>query len=145
MQPSKRRLLLALASGLGAPVVCTAQSGRKPHIGYLSPGTVPRYDNAFLEGLQEQHLLLPGEIARYDDPSWRALIQRGRFDGKRVRIDIRASAKDYPTSATELARDLVRQGVDVLYGLLLNDPELEGTSGVARGNCPRAVPSRLSA
>src|SRR5262245_18617560 len=77
---------------LWAPLAAHAQQSAKvPRLGYISPGDVPPYDNAFLQGLQEQGYILPGEIPRYDDAFWRGLVKRGYFEGQRIRIDIRAT------------------------------------------------------
>ena len=112
-----RRPFLALLGGLLiAPGRLTAQSPAIiPYIGYLSPGDVPRYDNAFLQGLQEEGYIVPDEIGRYDAAFWKSLVKRGSFSGKRIRIEIRASAENFPQSAAALAADLVQKKVDLLY------------------------------
>src|SRR5215510_8643743 len=84
-----------------------------PYIAYMSPGDVPRYDNAFLQGLQEQGYILPGEISRYDDAFWKNLVKRGSFNGKRIRMEIRASAENFPDSASAIAAELVGLNVDL--------------------------------
>ena len=48
---------------LSAPLASDAQqSAQVPLLGYISPGDLPRYDNAFLQGLQDQGYIVPGEI-----------------------------------------------------------------------------------
>ena len=46
--------LVAALSILMASLLAGAQQPAKvPYLGYMSPGDIPRYDNAFLQGLQE--------------------------------------------------------------------------------------------
>jgi len=63
-----RTVGITLTLGLGifsAPLASDAQQSTKlPRLGYLSPGTVPHYDNAFLQGLQDQGYILPGVAGR---------------------------------------------------------------------------------
>jgi len=92
------------------------QSAKLPRLGYISPGDVPPYDNAFLQGLQDQGYIVPGEIPRYDDASWRRLVKRGYFEGQRVRIDIRATGAQLER-APELTAELVRLNVDVIFAI----------------------------
>ena len=100
---------------LCVPLVCIAQQPVKvPRIGYLSPGDVPYYDNAFLQGLQEQGYILPGEIARYDAATWQGLLEKGYFEGKRIRIEIRGTGQHFER-APKLAAELVGLNVDVVY------------------------------
>ena len=101
--------LCALVLGiLAAPLASDAQQPAKvPRLGYLSPGDVPHYDNALLQGLQEQGYILPGEIPRYDAASWQGLLRQGYFEGKRIRIEIRATGQHVeraPALAAELSR-----------------------------------------
>ena len=72
-------IILFLALGiLSVPLVSAAQQAANvPRLGYISPGDIPRYDNAFLQGLQDQGYIVPGEIPRYDEAFWRSLIRRG--------------------------------------------------------------------
>jgi putative ABC transport system substrate-binding protein len=86
-----------------------------PYVGYMSPGDIPRYDNAFLQGLQEQGLILPDEMPRYDNASWLALLKRGRFEGKKLRMEIRATIEDFPNRVPPIATELVRRNVDLLF------------------------------
>jgi ABC-type uncharacterized transport system substrate-binding protein len=108
-----------IISALGilfAPPVSDAQSPtRVPHLGYMSPGDIPRYDNAFLQGLQQQGYILPGEIPHYDDALWQGLVKRGFFEGRKIRIEIRTTAERYPERAPELAAELVRLNVDLIF------------------------------
>ena len=108
---------------LAAPLASDAQQPAKvPRLGYLSPGDVPYYDNAFLQGLQEQGYILPGEIPRYDAASWQGMLKQGYFKGKRIRIEIRATGQHFER-APELAAELVGLNVDVIYvigALLVN-------------------------
>lgn len=46
--------LIAVLSTLLAALLAGAQPTKVPYLGYMSPGDIPRYDNAFLRGLQEQ-------------------------------------------------------------------------------------------
>ncbi len=101
-------LLVALLAG-------AQQQAKIPYLGYMSPGDIPRYDNAFLQVLQEHGYIVPGEIPRYDGASWRGLVKRGSFSGQKIRIAIRASAERYPERAPELAAELVRLNVDLLF------------------------------
>ena len=73
-------IIFPLALGiLSAALVSNAQESTKvPRLGYISPGDVAPYDNAFLQGLQDQGYIVPGEVPRYDDASWRALLKRGQ-------------------------------------------------------------------
>jgi len=107
--------LLALLGFFLASTLSVAQDPQKAHLGYLSPGDIPRYDNAFLQGLQDQGYILPGEILRYDEQLWRNLEKQGFFEGKKLRIDIRATIEHYPQHAPELAAELVRLNVDLIY------------------------------
>ncbi len=77
-------IIFPLALGiLSAPLASDAQQPAKvPRLGYMSPGDVPPYDNAFLQGLQDQGYILPGEIPRYDAASWQGLVKQGYFEGK---------------------------------------------------------------
>ena len=46
---------------LSAPLAADAQQAAKiPRLGYLSPGDIPRFDNAFLQVLQDQGYIVPG-------------------------------------------------------------------------------------
>ena len=92
------------------------QAAKVSRLGYISPGDVPPYDNAFLQGLQDQGYILPGEIPRYDDASWRRLVKRGYFEGQRIRIDIRATGAQLER-APELTAELVRLNVDVIFAI----------------------------
>src|SRR5215475_4044659 len=74
------------------PLAADAQpSAQVPRLGYISPGDVSPYDNAFLQGLQDQGFIVPGEIPHYDDAFWRSLVKRGYFTGQKIRIDVRAT------------------------------------------------------
>lgn len=102
-------------STLSVPLACNAQQPAKiARIGYLSPGDVPYYDNAFLQGLQEQGYILPGEISRYDAATWQGLLKQGYFEGKKIRIEVRATAQHFER-APKLARELVDLNVDLIY------------------------------
>jgi putative ABC transport system substrate-binding protein len=90
------------------------QSAKVPRLGYLSPGDVPPYDNAFLRVLEDQGYILPGEIPRYDAASWRDLVKQGYFEGQRIRIDIRATGGHFER-ASEPAAELVGLNVDVIF------------------------------
>jgi putative ABC transport system substrate-binding protein len=99
----------------------------------MSPGDIPRYDNAFLQGLQEQGYILPGEVPHYDEPFWKGLIKRGSFEGKKIRIEIRATAEDFPKRVPALAEELVRLNVDLLFSATY--PEAEAArQAVQRAN-----------
>ncbi len=115
-----RTVGVTFAFGLGilsAPLASDAQqSTNLPRLGYLSPGTVPHYDNAFLQGLQDQGYILPGEIPRYDAGSWQGLLKQGYFEGQRIRIEIRATGEHFER-APELAAELVSLNVDVIYAI----------------------------
>ena len=91
------------------------QSTKIPHLGYMSPGDIARYDNAFLHELEKQGYILPGEIPRYDDAFWHGLVKRGFFSGRRIRIEIRASVDGFPARVPDLAAELVGLDVDVLF------------------------------
>ena len=58
---------------------------------------------------------MPDEIPRYDDTLWRGLVKRGSFKGQKIRIEIRATAERYPERAPELAAELVRLNVDLIF------------------------------
>jgi putative ABC transport system substrate-binding protein len=111
-------IIFTLSLGiLSAPLAPDAQQPAKvARLGYLSPGDFPRYDNAFLQGLQEQGYILPGEIPRYDAASWQGLVKRGYFEGKKIRIEIRATAGHFER-APELAAELVGLNVDVIFAI----------------------------
>src|SRR5262249_2209475 len=87
-----------------------------PSLGYISPGDIPRLDNAFLQGLQDQGYIVPGEIPRYDEAFWRGLVKRGYFAGHKIRIEIRATGGHFER-APELTAELVRLDVDVIYAI----------------------------
>ena len=82
----------------------------------MSPGDISRYDNAFLQGLQDQGYIVPGEVARYDDTFWRNLVKRGYFEGQKIRIEIRTTGSQLER-AGELAAELVRLNVDVIFAI----------------------------
>jgi putative ABC transport system substrate-binding protein len=109
-------IILSLALGiLSVPLASDAQRPSKvPRLGYMSPGDVPQYDNAFLQGLQDQGYILPGEIPRYDAASWQGLLKQGYFEGRNIRIEVRATAGDFER-APELAAELVRLNVDLIF------------------------------
>lgn len=116
---------------LGAALGVSAQRHHSvPFVGYMSPGDVPRYDNAFLQGLEEQGFILPGEISRYDEPSWKALVKRGGFEGQKIRLAIRATADDFPKHAPALADELVRLGVVLMFASTA--PEADAARGAIR-------------
>lgn len=111
------RIVLATFAFFFGALACNAQQAAKvPHIGYMSPGDVPAFDNAFLQGLEEQGYILPGEIPRYDAASWKGLLKRGYFEGKKVRIDFRATGQHFER-APELAAELVDLNVDVIFAV----------------------------
>ena len=89
-------IIFSLALGiLSAPLASDAQQSAKvPRLGYMSPGTVPHYDNAFLQGL----------------------LKQGYFEGQRIRIEIRATGEHFER-APELAAELVGLNVDVIYAI----------------------------
>jgi len=123
--------LVGALSILMASLLAGAQQPSKvPYLGYMSPGDIPRYDNAFLQGLQEQGYILPGEIPRYDDAFWRGLVKRGSFNGRKIRIEIRASAERYPERAPELAAELVRLNLDLLF--VATPPEAQAAREAVR-------------
>ena len=97
-------------------VLCNAQQLAVARLGYLSPGDIPPYDNAFLQGLEEQGYILPGEIPHYDAASWKGLLKRGYFEGKKIRIDFRATGQHFER-AEELAAELVGLNVDVILAM----------------------------
>jgi putative ABC transport system substrate-binding protein len=100
---------------LSSPSAVSAQQQQKiPRLGYLSPGDVPYYDNAFLHGLQDHGYILQGEIPRYDDSSWQRMLNQGYFDGKRIRIEIRATGQHFER-APQLAAELVSLNVDAIF------------------------------
>jgi putative tryptophan/tyrosine transport system substrate-binding protein len=101
---------------LSFALACNAQPLEVPRLGYLSPGDIPPYDNAFLQGLQEQGYILPGEIPRYDAASWQGLVKQRYFEGKKIRIDIRVTGQHFER-APELAAELVGLNVDVIYAV----------------------------
>jgi putative ABC transport system substrate-binding protein len=109
-------IIFSFALGiLSASLACNAQKSAKIlRLGYMSPGDIPRYDNAFLQGLQEQGYILPGEIPRYDAASWQGLLKQSYFEGKKIRIEIRATSQHFER-APELAAELVGLNVDVIY------------------------------
>ncbi len=111
-------IIFPLALGiLSAPLASDAQQPAKvPRLGYMSPGDVPQYDNAFLQGLQEQGYILPGEIPRYDAASWQGLVKQGYFEGRKIRIEVRATAGHFER-APELAAELVGLNVDVIFAI----------------------------
>jgi putative tryptophan/tyrosine transport system substrate-binding protein len=111
-------IIFPLALGiLSAPLASDAQQSAKvPRLGYISPGDVPPYDNAFLQGLQDQGYIVPGEIPRYDDRFWRGLLKRGYFAGQKIRIDVRATNGHFER-APELTAELVRLNVDVIFAI----------------------------
>lgn len=102
---------------LSAPFECNAQRAQIPRLGYMSPGDISNYDNAFLQGLEEQGYILPGEIPRYDAASWQSLLKRGYFEGKKIRIEIRVTGQ-HVERAPKLAAELVSMDVDVIYAVL---------------------------
>ncbi len=111
-------LLIALGLGiLSAPLVSDGETRAKiPRLGYLSPGDLPYYDNSVLQGLEDQGYIVPGEIPRYDAAFWRGLVQRGSFEGQKIRIEIRATDGHFER-APELAADLVRLNVDLIFAV----------------------------
>ena len=111
-------IIFFLALGiLSAPLASDAQQAVKvPHLGYISPGDIPRYDNAFLQGLQDQGYIVPGEIPRYDEASWRALLKRGHFVGQKIRIELRATDGHFER-APQLTAELVHLDVDVIFAI----------------------------
>ena len=111
-------LSLSFALGVFAVPLGSAaqQSAKLPRLGYMSPGNVPPYDNAFLRGLEDQGYILPGEIPRYDTVSWEGLVKQGYFKGQRIRIDIRATGGHFER-APDLAAELVALNVDVIYAI----------------------------
>ena len=111
-------IILFLALGiLSAPLVSVAQQAANvPHLGYISPGDIPRYDNAFLQGLQDQGYIVPGEIPRYDEAFWRTLLKRGYFAGQKIRIEVRATGGDFERGPG-LTAELVSLNVDVIYAV----------------------------
>jgi len=111
-------IILSLALGIiSAPLASYAQQSAKVlRLAYMSPGDVPSYDNAFLQGLQDQGYILPGEIPRYDAASWQGLLKRGYFEGQRIRIEIRATGGHFER-APELAAELVGLSSDVIYAI----------------------------
>jgi putative ABC transport system substrate-binding protein len=119
------------------PLAARAQQGTKiPRLGYISPGDIPRLDNAFLQGLQDQGYIVPGEIPRYDDALWRSLVKRGYFAGQKIRIEIRATGEHFER-AQELTAELVRLDVDVIYAI----PDLlVKAAQQAVQNANRAIP-----
>jgi putative ABC transport system substrate-binding protein len=87
----------------------------------MSPGDVPYYDNAFLQGLQDQGYILPGEIPHYDASSWQRMLNQGYFAGQRIHIDIRATGQHFER-APQFAAELVSLNVDAIFvigGLLV--------------------------
>jgi putative tryptophan/tyrosine transport system substrate-binding protein len=130
--------LVVLAACLGLFGVATAadaqQSAKIPRLGYLSPGDIPSYDNAFLQGLEDQGYIVPGEIPHYDAASWRGLVERGSFEGQKIRIEIRATNGHFER-ALELATDLVRLDVDLIFAV--PEPLTKATQeAVQRANKP---------
>ena len=122
LNDSLMRLTATLVAALGlvvAPLADAQRSTNVPRIGYMSPGDVPRFDNAFLQGLERQGFISAAEIPRYDDASWRALLKRGFFQGQNIRIEIRATAERFPSHAPEMAAELVQLNVDLLYAATL--------------------------
>jgi putative ABC transport system substrate-binding protein len=111
-------LTVFVALGIySVPLVSDAQqSARVPLLGYMSPGNVPLYDNAFLQGLEEQGYILPGEIPNYDAASWEGLVRQGHFEGQKIRIEIRATGEHFER-ALGLAAELVNLNVDVMYAI----------------------------
>jgi putative ABC transport system substrate-binding protein len=118
---------IEFASGRVSALLCVvflslamASSAQEPskvaHLGYISPGDIPRFDNAFLQGLQDQGYILPGEIKSYDDASWRSLLKRGYFAGRRIRIEIRGTGPNLER-APQLAAELVRLNVDAIFAI----------------------------
>lgn len=108
--------LISALSVLWTAIPAQAQQSAKiPYLGYMSPGDIPRYDNAFLQGLEKQGYILPGEIRRYDDAFWHGLVKRGSFGGKKIRIEVRASVDRFPERVPALAAELVDLDVDVLF------------------------------
>ena len=109
-------ILLALVI-LSVPLVSVAQQAANvPRLGYISPGDMPRYDNAYLQGLQDQGYIVPGEIPRYDEASWRSLLKRGYFVGQKIRIELRATDGHFER-AQELTAEFVRLDVDVIFAV----------------------------
>ena len=130
-------LIVALGILL-APLFADAQQPAKvAHLGYMSPGDIPRFDNAFLQGLQKHGYILPGEIPRYDDAFWRSLVKRGSFEGQKIRIEIRATAARFPERAPELAGELVRLNVELLFVATL--PEAKAAQQAVQ-NANKAIP-----
>jgi putative tryptophan/tyrosine transport system substrate-binding protein len=99
---------------LFTPLVCNAQRAKVPLLGYMSPGDIPPYDNAFLKGLQEQGYILPSEMPHYDAASWQALLKRGYFEGQKIRIEFRATGQHFER-APQLASELIGLNVDVMF------------------------------
>jgi hypothetical protein len=111
-------IIFPLAIGiLSAALVSNAQESTKvPRLGYISPGDVAPYDNAFLQGLQDQGYIVPGEVPRYDEAFWRGLLKRGYFAGQKIRIEVRAT-NGHIERAPELTAELVRLNVDVIFAI----------------------------
>lgn len=111
-------IIFPLALGiLSAPLASDAQQAAKiPRLGYITPGDIPRYDNAFLQVLQDQGYIVPGEIPRYDEAFWQSLVKRGYFAGQKIRIEVRATGGHFER-APELTAELVRLDVDVIFAV----------------------------
>jgi hypothetical protein len=102
---------------LSTPLASDAQQAAKiPRLGYISPGTIPRLDNAFFQGLQDQGYIVPGEIPHYDEAFWRSLLKRGYFAGQKIRIEVRATGKHFER-APELTAELVSLDVDLIFAI----------------------------
>jgi putative tryptophan/tyrosine transport system substrate-binding protein len=131
-------IIFCLALGiLSMPLASDAQQSAKvPRLGYISPGDVPRYDNAFLQGLQDQGYIVPGEIPRYDDALWRGLLKRGYFAGQKIRIEARATNGHFER-APELTAELVRLNVDVIFAV---PARLAKAAQQAVQNANKAIP-----
>jgi hypothetical protein len=68
------------------PLASNAEQQRKPpRIGYLSPGDVPYYDNAFLQGLQDRNNRLPLTWSLISEPL-RFLVLQSLVKSYRERI-----------------------------------------------------------
>jgi putative ABC transport system substrate-binding protein len=115
MMDRRRFLLTSLAGAFAAPLAAGAQpAGKVPRLGILSPGNVPRYDDAFRQGLRDL----------------------GYVEGQNIFVEYRATEGDM-SRAPQLAAELVRLRVDIIFAAV--QPEARAAHEAAR-SAGRTIP-----
>ncbi|HEU4368610.1 MAG TPA: ABC transporter substrate-binding protein [Methylomirabilota bacterium] len=111
----RRAFIVGGIAVLAPPLHAEAQpAGKVPRLGVLSPGTVPRYDDAFRQGLRDL----------------------GYIEGKNILVEYRATRGDM-SRAPQLAAELVGLNVDVIFAAV--QAEARAADEAAR-NAGRTIP-----